>query len=214
MTLHNNIYDKLKEAIIYGELSPGEKLSENELAKKMNASRTPIREALRKLEIEGYVVISPNKGASVSKLPAEEIENIYNIVRVLEGYAAELTARRVSREELMKLKEIQNEVSSRAQAKKYRGYVEENTKFHRFITALSGNNCLVKTVTELRARIYRYRLTSVTIPGYLERYASDHERIIESIAEGDSVGARKFMEEHVGFVKEVLVEFLKDNPGY
>jgi DNA-binding GntR family transcriptional regulator len=214
MSLHNDIYDKLKKAIIYGELSPGEKISEIEYAKKVNTSRTPIREAFRKLQMEGYITASPNKGAYVSKLPPEEIENIYNVISLLEGYAAELATGKINKADLTKLRGFQKKLVFYASKKKYRDYIEENTKFHNFITQLSGNNCLTKTVTELRARIYRYRLTSVTIPGYLEKYASDHAKIIESIAKKDSVLARKCLTGHVDFVKEVLVNFLRENPGF
>lgn len=214
MSLQNDIYGRLKKAIIYGELSPGEKLSEVELAKQMNTSRTPIREAFRQLQTEGYVTASPNRGVSVSKLPPEEIESIYNVISLLEGYAAELATRKIKRAELSKLRGFQKKLGFCASRKKYRDYVEENTKFHHFLTLVSGNSCLAKTVSELRARIYRYRLTSVTIPGYLEQYASDHERIIDSIAKGDSNRAKKYVTEHVDFVKKILVNFLKENKGF
>ncbi len=214
MSLQNDIYGRLKKAIIYGELSPGEKLSEVELAKQMNTSRTPIREAFRQLQTEGYVTASPNRGVSVSKLPPEEIESIYNVISLLEGYAAELATRKIKRAELSKLRGFQKKLGFYASRKKYRDYVEENTKFHHFLTLVSGNSCLAKTVAELRARIYRYRLTSVTIPGYLEQYASDHERIIDSIAKGDSNRAKKYVTEHVNFVKKILVNFLKENKGF
>lgn len=211
VSLQTAVYDKLKRAVIYGELSPGEKLSEQQLATKMNTSRTPIREALRQLQMEGYVTVASNRGAYVSKLPPEEIEDIYNVIGLLEGYAGELAAKKINAIGLRKLREHQKKLVLYASKRVYRQYIEENTKFHQLITQLSGNNCLAKTITELRARIYRYRLTSVMIPGYLERYASEHENIIESISKGDSVRARRYLTEHVKFVKEILVDFLKEN---
>jgi len=91
--------------------------------------------------------------------------------------------------------------------------LEKNTFFHRFITELSENNTLVKTISELRSRVYRYRFVSVTIPGYLEKYASDHEKIIDAIGRKDSVRAREYVTEHVQFVKGVLVGFLREQKG-
>lgn len=214
MSLQNDIYNQLKKAIVYGDLSPGERLFESELAKKLNVSRTPIREAFRQLQMEGYITVLANKGACVSKLPSGEIEDIYNIISLLEGYAAELAAKRVKGPELNKLNSIRRKLVFYASKKRYRDYVEENTKFHHFITVLSHNNSLAKTITELRARIYRYRLTSVTIPGYLEKYASDHAKIITAMKKNDAVRSRKYMQEHVNFVKKVLVNFLKKNPGF
>ncbi|NIN91778.1 GntR family transcriptional regulator, partial [bacterium] len=110
MSLQEDIYDRLKKSIIYGELSPGEKLSEVALAGKMKVSRTPIREAFRQLQMEGYITVESNKGAYVSKLPPEEIEEIYDIISLLEGYAAELTARRVKDSELRELRELQEQL--------------------------------------------------------------------------------------------------------
>jgi DNA-binding GntR family transcriptional regulator len=214
MSLQKDIYHRLKDAIIYGELSPGEKLSEIELAEKLNSSRTPIREAFRQLQMEGYIRVSPNKGAYVTKLPLEEIEEIYDMVSLLEGHAAELAARRIDHSELTELKKIQKRLVFFASRNKYQGYIKENTEFHHFITDLSGNKNLVKINTELRARIYRYRLISVTIPGYLERYASDHEKIINAISKKDSARAGKYMRGHVSFVKKVLVNFLKQNLNF
>ena len=214
MSLQNDIYNKLKKAIIYGELSPGEKLSEIELAKKMNVSRTPIREAFRQLQMEGYITVSPNKGAYVTKLPPEEIEEIYNLVSLLEGYAAELTAQKIDNSELNELRKIQKKLVFFASRSKYQDYIKWNTEFHHLITRLSGNNNLVKVSTDFRTRIYRYRLISVTILGYLEKYASDHEKIINALKKRDPVLAKKYMEEHVNFVKKILVNFLKGNPGF
>lgn len=213
MSLQEDIYDRLKKSIIYGELSPGEKLSEVALAGKMKVSRTPIREAFRQLQMEGYITVESNKGAYVSKLPPEEIEEIYDIISLLEGYAAELTAQRVNDSELRELRELQEQLVVSASQKKNREYIEKNTEFHHLIACLSGSKNLVKIINELRTRIYRYRLVSVTIPGYLEEYASHHEDVIDAIGRKDFLSARKYMQEHVIFVKEVLVNFLNENPG-
>lgn len=214
MSLQKNIYNKLKKAIIYGELSPGEKLSEIGMAKSLNSSRTPIREAFRQLQIEGYITLVPNKGAYVSKLPPEELEEIYSIVGLLEGYAAELATLKIKNSELIRLKKLQRELTVYAKKKKFRDYVDKNYEFHLLIVHISGNNSLVKTIKEFRARIFRYRLMSVTIPGCIEKYVSDHEKIINAIEKKDSVLARKYMKEHVNFVTNSLVKFLKENIGF
>lgn len=214
MSLQKNIYNKLKKAIIYGELSPGEKLSEIGMAKRLNSSRTPIREAFRQLQMEGYITLVPNKGAYVSKLPPEEFEEIYNIVGLLEGYAAELATLKIKTSELIRLKKLQRKLTVYAKKKKFRDYVDKNYEFHLLIVHISGNNSLVKTIKEFRSRIFRYRLMSVTIPGCIEKYVSDHENIINAIEKKDSVLAGKYMKEHVNFVTNILVNFLKENIGF
>jgi DNA-binding GntR family transcriptional regulator len=210
MSLTEGVYNRIKELIILGEFSPGEKLSEIELAQAMKVSRTPIREAFRQLERAGYITFVSNKGAYVSKLAPEEIEEIYNVVSLLEGYAAELAAKAASSSQVRHLKKLQKELSICASRKKYREYIEKNTVFHRYITELTGNRTLVKTINDLRHRVYRYRFISITIPGFLKRYASDHEKIIDAIQKRDSPRARRCMIQHVSFVKEVLVGFLKE----
>jgi DNA-binding GntR family transcriptional regulator len=214
MSVQKNIYEKIKNSIIYGQLGPGEKLSEIEMAKNLNSSRTPIREAFRQLQMQGYITVSPNKGAYVSKLPPEEIESVYDIISLLEGYAAELASTKVKNTDVNSLVKLNKKLFFYASKKRYRDYIEKNTEFHHLIAQISGNNILTKTITELRSRIYRYRLTSVTIPGYLEKYASDHEKIVSALKSKDPVRAKKHMENHVSFVKEILVNFLKENPGY
>lgn len=214
MSLQNDVYDRLKRAIIYGELGPGEKLSEIELAKNLCSSRTPIREAFRQLQMQGYITVRPNKGAYVSKLPFEEIEDIYNIVSLLEGYAAALAAQKINDSELNELRRVQKKLFVYASRKKFHDYIEKNSEFHSLITRLSGSNNLVKIITELRTRIYRYRLISVTIPGYIEKYASDHEEIINALQNRNPARAKKHMEEHVNFVRKIMVDFLKVNRSF
>ncbi len=212
--MQKEIYQKLKKAIIYGELSPGEKLSEVRLAKSLDTSRTPIREAFRQLQAQGYISLELNKGAYVSKLPPEEIAEVYNLLSLLEGYGAELSAQRISLAQLDHLKRVQNKLIGYTVKKKFRDYMEKNDEFHRLLSLFSANNNLVRTISELRARIYRYRLNSVIIPGYMDKYVSDHGKIIEALGRHDALKAKKTMRDHVQFVKEVLVKFLKENPGF
>jgi DNA-binding GntR family transcriptional regulator len=214
MSAQKEIYQKLKKAIISGELNPGEKLSEVSLAKSLDTSRTPIREAFRQLEAEGYISLVSNKGAYVSKLPLEEIAEVYNLLGLLEGYAAELAAQEITAAELDNLKRLQWKLRGYAEKKNFREYTEKNDEFHRMISLFSANQMLVKTISELRTRIYRYRLNNIIIPGYMGHYVSDHEKIIEALGQRDALKARKHMKTHIQFVKDILVKFLKENPGF
>lgn len=189
-------------------------MSEVSLAKSLETSRTPIREAFRQLQAEGYISLVTNKGAYVSKLPLEEIAEVYNLLGLLEGYAAELSAQSITTAELDTLKRLQWKLRGYAEKKNFREYMEKNDEFHRMIGLFSANNMLVKTISELRARIYRYRLNSIIIPGYMGHYVSDHEKIIEAFGHQDALKARKHMKGHLQFVKDILVKFLKTNPGF
>ena len=129
----------------------------------------------------------------------------------MEGYAAKLAAKQMDHEALNKLRTLHDQLCFYASRKRYHDYIDKNVEFHRLITLLSCNGNVSKIVTELRMRIYRYRLMSVTIPGYLSIYASQHKKIMSALREGDSVLAKRHMEEHVNFVKDILVSFLKEN---
>ncbi len=189
-------------------------MSELSLAKSLDTSRTPIREAFRQLQAEGYISLVSNKGAYVSKLPPEEIAEVYNLLGLLEAYAAELSAQRITAAELDTLKRLQWKLRGYAEKKNFREYMEKNDEFHRMISVFSANNMLVKTISELRARIFRYRLNSIIIPGYMGHYVSDHEKILEALGRRDALKARKHMKGHIQFVKDILVKFLKANPGF
>jgi DNA-binding GntR family transcriptional regulator len=214
MAVREDIYNKIRESIIYGELVQGEKLSEVDLAKKLGVSRTPIREAFRQLETEGLINILLNRGAYVTKLPYGEVEEIYTMIGLLESYAAGLAAEKIKKTEIDKLKRLYDKMFFVASRKKYYDYINNNINFHHLITSLGGNNNLTKTVKELRVRIYRYRLTSVTIPGYINVYVSQHEKVVNAIIRHNSTLAKKYMEEHVNFVKKVLVDFLKESINF
>lgn len=214
MSMQENIFNKLKKLIINGELSPGEKINELDIAKKLNASRTPVREAFRRLQVDGYVTFAPNKGVFVTKYPSEEIQEIYNLISILEGYAAELAAKHAKNKDLKILRKCQDNLIKFSLEQKKNEYAEENYKFHQYIISMSRNKTLIKTISTLRSRVFRYRFISVTIPGYLEKYAYDHEQIIDFLEKGDSVNAGICMKEHVDFVKKILVSFLEVNNNF
>lgn len=207
-------YDRLKNLIISGELSPGEKLSETELAKKLSASRTPIREAFRQLQSEGHINIIHNKGAYVAKLPPKNIEEIYSIIALLEGYASEIMTEKVTSVDIKELRKMAQRMTLYASHKKYQEYTILNSEFHRFMTHFSGNSILIKIYEELRMQVYRYRMMSITIPGHWETYLLDHERIIDALSKKDALLVGRLTREHVSRVKKILVDFLKNNPGF
>lgn len=214
MSLQEDIYNKLKKSIMRGGLNPGEKLYETEIAKQLNVSRTPVREAFRRLQVDGDITFVPNKGVFVTKHPPSEIREIYDLIGVLEGYAAELAAEEVSPEGLTYLRESQARLTRFAADKKYHEYAEENYKFHEYLIGLSRNATLMKTIAGLRSRIYRYRFISVTIPGYLDKYVAEHEMIIQALEEKDTVLAGERMKVHVNFVKDILIAFLEEKQSF
>jgi len=207
-------YNKIRNAITYGELQPGERLIEKKLCEIFKVGRTPLREALSQLQIEGYLDFIPNKGVTINRISISHVEEIYNILTILESYATELATKNIDKENERELRSIHNDLK-RAWAKKdYKTWLDKNAEFHEYFIKATGNSSLNTLVKSLRNRIYRYRLIAMTIPDSVNEYFRSHEEILEAISKNDAKRAGKAMERHVSFVAKKLVEFLRQVPGF
>ena len=172
--------------------------------------RTPLREALRQLQMEGYVDVLPNKGAMVSKISIQDIENIYGFIAMLEGFAVEVAAKNIQSEDIKTLSKLQNSRTINGRKGNYRQWIEKNSTFHGYFPRLSGNRYLHETVESLRKRVDRYRFIAITIPNHIEDYISAHEKILKAITDWESKAAGIAMKKHVLCVKEIISQFLKN----
>ena len=206
-------YNTVRNAITYGGLKPGERLVEKRLCEMFNVGRTPLREALRQLEIEGYLEFIHNKGVTITKISIENMEDIYNILAVLEGYATEVATTYLSSGDIKKIGSIQNDQKRAWAAKDYKKWLEKNADFHEYVVTASKNRFLKTIINNLRQRVYRYRLISITIPGSIEEYIQAHEDIIRAISKKESKRAGKAMQKHVVCAAKKMVDFLKGLPG-
>ncbi len=212
VNLSSLIYEKIRELITYGELSPGEKIVESRISKYFSASRIPIREAIKQLEIRGYVETIHNKGTYVKKTSWEEVENIYNVLSLLEGHSTRLAFGNIKNQDIEQLEKLNSILKELNNLNKYKEYIEINSQFHSFFPRICGNDFLMNLVKEMRDRVYRYRFLGITIPGHIQEYILDHEAIVKSIKEGDSAKAEETMKEHLQRVKKILVESLRQFP--
>ncbi len=210
--LSSLIYEKIRELITYGELNPGEKIVESRISKYINTSRMPIREAIKLLEARGYVETIHNKGTYVRKTSWEEVENIYDVLSVLEGYSTRLAFRKIKNQDIEQLEKLNSILKELNNLNKYKEYIEINGQFHSFFPWICGNDFLLNLVKEIRDRVYRYRFLGITIPGHIQEYILDHEAIVEAIKEGDPTKAEEAMKEHLQKVKKILVESLRQFP--
>lgn len=212
LNLGDVIYSKLREFITFGELSPGEKITESRIMKEFSASRTPFREAVKRLEAKGYVKTIHNKGTYVKKISMQDLEQIYDVLSVLEGYAVYQTAKNITEQQINKLEELNNDLKDLNDANNYKIYIEKNIEFHFLFPQLSGNDFLKGLIQELRDRVYRYRFAGITIPGHIRDYLLDHKAIIEAIKQRDPEQAEEKMRRHVQRVKHILTNFLREFP--
>jgi len=206
------IYNKIREDIIYGRLRPGERLLESELTRNYQVSRTPVREAIRQLQSEGFVNVISNRGATVTKLSIQEVDEIYGIRAILEAYAVRLAVEKITKNDLNNLLKIQKKLEENASIKDYEGYIENNIKFHFFFPEISGNKNLLRTIQDLRRCVYRYQYITLTIPGSFDPWLKGHRKIIDALIKKDAELAAKNMENHLEDIRRVSIDFFKKFP--
>ena len=206
--LSEDIADSIKTAIIKGKFKPGEKISEGELAESMGISRTPLREAFRKLENEGFIQIIPRKGAVVTGIDAEEAINLYEIKSTLEGLAARLAANKMKDKDIGKLEKINDELKELIDKNDLESFYRVHTRFHEGFVKLCGNKRLIQMISNLNDHFNRFGIISLTLPGQFENAIWQHTQIIEAFKSGDQNLVEEKVKTNVMTGGRVLVDHL------
>ena len=170
LPLRDVVFNNIKDGILTGRLRPGERLLENQLADELGVSRTPIREALRMLEIENLVDLIPRKGAQVKKMSEKDIKDILEIRKVLDELAAGLAAENITKQEIAELKKLHSDFVEAFERGDREAVLEADTKFHDVIFNTTKNDKLIQIISNISIQIYRYRIaylklmTSIAVP--------------------------------------------------
>ncbi len=207
--LREIVFETMREAIINGQLRPGERLMEVQLAEEMGVSRTPVREAMRKLELEGFVVMVPRKGAYVAGISTKDITDVFEIRAALESLAAGLAVDRITEEELEELERLLVLVAECAAKDDLEKLIEVDTEFHDCLYRASRNDRLVQIVSNLREQIQRFRTTSLASPGRMKETLEEHKKIVEAISERNVSLARELALEHIENAEDSILEALE-----
>ena len=157
LPLRDVVFNTLRDAILTGKLLPGERLMENQLADKLGVSRTPVREALRMLELENLVELVPRKGAQVLDMSEKDIVDILEVRSALEGLATSLACKKMKREDLQKLKAMEADFEQAVSERNVERFVEIDEEFHDAIFESTENVKLIQMFRNLRIQLYRYR---------------------------------------------------------
>ena len=205
------IFDTLREAIIVGELKPRERLMEVQLANKLGVSRTPVREAIRKLELEGLVAMVPRKGAHVADLSVKDIMNVLEVRSTLDGLASFLSAARITDEEIKELKHTQTQFINYLEKDNLHGSVKKDVEFHDIIYRSSRNDKLIQISNNLREQVQRFRVIYIKDYSSSKELIREHIEIRDAIANRDPEAAMKFAQRHIKNQEEAIIKAIKKN---
>ena len=184
--LREVVVETLRQAIQNGTLQPGERLMEIPLAEELGVSRTPIREAIRKLELEGFVIMMPRRGAYVANITLKDITQVFELRSALEELAAGLAAERITEEEIETLERMLVEIGEHMENKDMERVVAADVAFHEVLYKASRNDRLVEIVHNLREQTYRFRSFSMNQPGRLRKTWEEHRLLVEAIAKSEA----------------------------
>ena len=208
-----SVYEFLKERIIKGIYSPGEKLNEREIAKLVNVSRTPAREALRILEHEGFVTNVSKKGVFVKKYSPAELDTLHMMLIRLEGLAVEMAASRLSEKDLDALEKMNRRLKELALKKNYADYLALNIDFHLFFPKATQSAELFDTISQLRKRVFRFYYTQIIVDEKFEQYVKDHQEIVDALRGKTGKKPEKLMEKHIESGRRSFLNFYKKFGG-
>ncbi len=211
--LREVIFNSLREAIIIGELRPGERLMEVQLAEKMGVSRTPVREAIRKLELEGLVDMIPRKGAHVAELSIKDIMDVLEVRASLDGLATSLAAERITDDELKELKHINGQFASYIEKENLNGSIKKDVEFHDIIYKASRNDKLISIINNLREQVQRFRVIYLKEYNDSKNLIKEHNDIYEAVSSRSMENARNIAKTHIMNQESTILSTLKMQKG-
>ena len=196
-SLRGKVFQQIQNDILNGKYHPGDNLIETKLSEEMGVSRTPIREAIRQLELEGLVQSIPNKGATVTGISSKDIEDIYTIRMMIEGLAARWAAENITPAELEELKEALEFEEFYTIRNDTEHLMKFDSRFHEIIFRASKSKPLMHTLSTFHHYIQRARNVSLGSPGRAQKVLEEHKAILQAILEKDPDRAEKLTTEHV-----------------
>ena len=209
LPLRDVVFNTLRQAILRGELKPGERLMEIQLANKLGVSRTPIREAIRKLELEGLVLMIPRKGAEVAEITEKNMLDVLEVRRALEELAVKLACERITEEEIQELKDAADAFQKILSEKDITKIAEADEAFHDVIFKSTGNDRLIQLLNSLREQMYRYRLEYLKREEYHPQLLEEHQQIIDRITRKDQSEAAELIDRHIVNQVDVMLEMIR-----
>ncbi|MCI6044914.1 GntR family transcriptional regulator [bacterium] len=196
-SLRDQVFQKLRSDILSGRYQPGDELVESTVGKELGVSRTPVREAIRQLELEGLVHLIPNKGTIVNGISAKDVRDIYSIRSKLEGLCAGWAAKYHTEEELEQLEETVYLSKYHAQKEHYEQVFELDSRFHEILYEASHSKILAHTLSDFHQYVQKARKLSITSRVRSKKSNEEHEMILEAVRAGDEKRAEELATQHI-----------------
>ncbi len=209
LPLRDVVFNTLRKAILTGELKPGERLMEIHLANRLGVSRTPIREAIRKLELEGLVIMIPRRGAEVAQITEKSLKDVLEVRRALDALCVELACDRICAAEEERLGKACDEFERATQTKDATTIAEADVVFHDIIVHATGNQRLIQLINNLSEQMYRYRFEYIKDESRHDNLVDEHRMIYESIVGRDKEGAAKAARFHIDNQEKSIIRQLR-----
>lgn len=198
------VCEQIRSAILGGELKPGAKLTEQDLAAELEVSRTPIREAIRRLEVERLVTRTPFVGVTVAQLSPQEVIELLEIREVLEGLVARLATRNMDTLHLQRLKKAMQQLAASARKQDVPAYLDQALTFRRVLVECCGSASLSEHVLAIENRLRLTGSRTAMLPGRMEAAIEEHDKLLKAIERGDADGAEKLNRERIRHIRDAV----------
>ncbi|MCD7736997.1 MAG: GntR family transcriptional regulator [Lachnospiraceae bacterium] len=205
LPLRDVVFQTLRQAILRNEIKPGERLMEIHLAQKLGVSRTPVREAIRMLELEGLVTTIPRKGAVVADITISDLEDVLEVRLALEELAVQNVCRRITQEQLEGMRCLADEFRESLKKDDVDAYAQADMKFHDAIYNATGNRRLVQILNNLREQMYRYRMEYLKDKSSHQILVREHAEILQALEAHDERKAMEATSRHIDRQKEHII---------
>lgn len=209
--LHEQVAQRLRQMLVEGEIAPGAKLNERELAERLNVSRTPLREAIKRLAAEGLVELLPNRGAVAVSLTEADVQNTFEVMAGLEAQSGELAAQRITPQELDEIRAMHFEMMAAYTRRDLSAYYALNARIHNAINAAAKNPVLASVYEQVNARLQALRFRSNQDGEKWKRAMKEHETMIDALAAHDSAAMREVLLSHLRNKRDVVLELLRES---
>ena len=209
LPLRDVVFNTLRRAILTGQLKPGERLLEVHLANKLGVSRTPIREAIRKLELEGLVIMIPRRGAEVARITEKSLKDVLEVRRALDALRVELACDRITEEDMKRLLQACQDFEKAAKGKDASVIAKADVALHDIIVEATGNQRLAQLVNNLSEQMYRYRFVYIKEESKHDMLVAEHREIYESIASRDKERAARAAKLHIDNQEKSIIRQIR-----